>query len=307
MTEQLPLFENLQAEPADRADDGPDAELDSDAGSLDELFRVTPAWRTGPGYAALLDGIARFPSFSPLNGFLIHLQDPDATRVATARTWARRLRRGVKPGARPTTILARAAPVMFVFDIRDTEGPPLPPEAPPPPAVADRRLARAADALLHNCRIQNIALRDADPAQAAPERALRVGPSVRKAHPGLERAARYLVLVEAASGPEERYAALVQELAHIFCGHLGIDSDAWWAEREDLDLERAEVEAASVAFLVCRRRGLTRVAGRFTAGYASDERRIPALSLNAVLQAATHIEAMSRSIWSRPLRRGRYQ
>jgi len=26
-----------------------------------------------------------------------------------------------------------------------------------------------------------------------------------------------------------------------------------------------------------------------------------------VLQAATHIEAMSRSAWTRPLRRGRYQ
>ena len=130
-----------------------------------------------------------------------------------------------------------------MFDVRDTEGAALPPGA-PSAAAADRRGARTADPLAHNCRIQNIALREAGAPPPAPERALRVTPAVKKAFPGLERAARYLVLVEPEPGPEERYAAVVQELAHVFCGHLGIDSDAWWAERNDLDLERVEVEAA---------------------------------------------------------------
>jgi hypothetical protein len=307
MTEQLPLFEDLHAEPADAPEQAPAPEGDLETGSLDELFRLTPAWRSGTDFLALLDGIARFPAFSPLNGFLIHLQDREAVAVATARTWARRHRRRLKPGARPLAILARSAPVMFVFDVRDTEGPSVPPEAPQPPASADRRLVRAADALAHNCRVQNISLREIEPTQTVPERALRVSPAVKKAYAGLEHAARYLVLVEAALGPEERYAAVVRELAHIFCGHLGIDSDAWWAERDDLDLERVEVEAASVAYLVCRRRGLLRAAQGLASGYAAADRRLPVLSLNAVVQAATHIEAMSRSAWTRPLRRGRYQ
>jgi hypothetical protein len=97
----------------------------------------------------------------------------------------------------------------------------------------------------------------------------------------------------------------VHELAHIFCGHLGSDRDAWWAERDDLDLERVEMEAASVAYLVSRRRGLHPVAGRFMAGIAARDRRLQAISLAAVLQATTHIEAMSRSASSRPPRRGR--
>lgn len=303
MTEQLTLFQNL---PPDAADAALEAEADPGTGSLDELFRLTPAWRAGRDYLALLDAIARFPAYSPLNAFLIHLRDPEASWVATAKTWMRRHRRRLKPGARPIPILARAAPVIFVFDVRDTEGAALPAGA-PSAAAADRRGARTTDALAHNCRIQNIALREHGAPHPAPERAMRVTPAVKKAFPGLERAARYLVLVDPELGPEERYAAVVQELAHVFCGHLGIDSDAWWAERNDLDLERVEVEAASVAYLVCRRRGLHRAASRVTAGYAEDDRRLPALSLNAVLQAATHIEAMGRSAWARPLRRGRYQ
>jgi hypothetical protein len=303
MTEQLRLFQDL---PPDAADAAPEAEADAGTGSLDELFRLTPAWRGSRDYLALLDGIARFPAYSPLNGFLIHLQDPEAGWVATAKTWARRHRRRLKPGARPIPILARAAPVMFVFDVRDTEGA-APTAETPSSATADRRVVRAADAVAHNCRVQNIALREPPAPLPAPERAMRVTPAVKKAFPGLERAARYLVLVEPALGPEERYAAVVHELAHVFCGHLGIDSEAWWAERDDLDIERVEVEAASVAYLVCRRRRLHRAATRFTAGFAEGDRRLPALSLNAVLQAATHIEAMSRSAWTRPLRRGRYQ
>ena len=303
MTEQLRLFQELPPPAADAAAE-PDA--DPGTGALDELFRLTPAWRDGRDYLALLDGIARFPAYSPLNGFLIHLQDREATRAATARTWTRRYRRRLKPGARPIPILARAAPVMFVFDVRDTEGAALPAEA-PPPAAAERRIARAAEALAHNCRVQSIALREPGPSHPAPERAMRVTPAIKKAFPGLERAARYLLLVESAPGPEERAAAVVHELAHVFCGHLGIDSDAWWAERDDLDLEQVEVEAASVAYLVCRRRGLQRAAARFAAGLAAGDRRLPVLSLNAVLQAATHIEAMCRSAWTRPLRRGRYQ
>jgi hypothetical protein len=303
MTEQLPLFEDLTPKPAD---DAPEADIDPGVGALDELFRLTPAWRTGRDYLALLDGIARFPAYSPLNGFLIHLRDPEATWVATARGWARRHRRRLKPGAQPIPILSRSAPVLFVFDVRDTEGAALPAEA-PSPAAAERRVARAVEALTHNCRVQNIALREPAGEAAAPERALRVSPAVKKSFPGLERAARYLVLAGPAPAPEERYASVVHGLAHVFCGHLGIDSEAWWAERDDLDLERVEVEAASVACLVCRRRGLHRAAARFASGLGEGDRRLPALSLNAVLQAATHIEAMSRSAWTRALRRGRYQ
>lgn len=297
MTEQLRLFHDPRP-PAPQPDE---AAPDSAAGlaPLDELFRLTPEWHSPPGFLALIEGIARFSDYSPLNAFLIHLQDREARRVATARAWAQRHGRRLRPGARPIPILTRSAPVLFVFDVRDTEGA-APPAETPPPAAADRRLARAIDALARHCREENISLREADAAPA--EQALRVTPAVRKGFPGLERSARYLVLIGPGLAGEERYGALVHALAHVFCGHLGSDRNAWWPERDDLDLESAEVEAAATAALVCGRRGLPRAAERHTAVLRRRDRDLPPIRLSAVLHAASHIEAMSRPGAARPAR-----
>lgn len=297
MTEQLRLFHDPRPPAPDPGEAAPDVE--AGLAPLDEIFRLTPEWHTAPGFLALIEGIARFSAYSPLNGFLIHLQDREARRVATPRAWAQRHRRRLKPNARPIPILARSAPVLFVFDVRDTEGAD-PPAETPPPVADDRRITRAIDALARHCREENIAVRDA---QAAPgDRALRVTPTVRKGFPGLERSARYLVLIEPGLAGEERYAAVVHALAHVFCGHLGSDRDAWWPERDDLDLEIVEVEAAATAGLVCGRRGLPRSAERTTAGLMGRDRALPPIRLSAVLHAAAHIEAMSRPGAARPAR-----
>jgi hypothetical protein len=97
----------------------------------------------------------------------------------------------------------------------------------------------------------------------------------------------------------------VEELAHIFCGHLGIDGDAWWSERKDLDLERIAIEADAVAYLVCRRRGLSATAERFLAECRRQDRHMPVFSLNAVFQAAHHIERMGKTPWRRLRKQGR--
>jgi hypothetical protein len=48
------------------------------------------------------------------------------------------------------------------------------------------------------------------------------------------------------------YAVLCHELAHIYLGHVGADRDGWWPFRMNLSEAVAEIEAESVAYIVCR-------------------------------------------------------
>jgi hypothetical protein len=308
MTEQLSLFQTSDSRLAQSSAEAGLIMAETDASALDELFRLSRRWRHSCGYLGLLEFITRFPAYSPLNCFLIHIQDAEATHVATARMWSQKFQRRIKTGARPIAILAPMSPVRFVFDIRDTEGPALSPEAFKGWAATQRLSAKIYETTLHNCAIQHLAVREAAVSNASAEHTVRVSPATRKKHPELrlEPNTRYLIRIDAGLSTEEKYAALALELGHIFCGHLGIDSEAWWADRKDLEFECIDIEAASAAHLICGRRGLSQAGGRFLAEWREKDRELPFFSLNAVFQAATHIEAMGKTPWSRPRRHGRY-
>jgi hypothetical protein len=308
MTEQLSLFKTPDARTPEGAYAAALNPGEADAGAVDELLRHSRRWRSRCGIMELLEFIARFPAYSPLNGFLIYLQDPAATRVATLGVWARRHQRVLKPGARPIVILAPMSPVLFVFDIRDTAGPPLPANMLPASAPSNRLPPRLLDITLHNCGIQHIAVREATGFGASSERALRLTPALRKKQAELDLGpnTRYLVRLDPGLSMETKYAALALELGRIFCGHLGVDSDAWWLDRQDLDFDRLEIEATAVAHLVCRRKGLMLTARSFLAECSERDQELPPFSLNAVFQAAHHIEAMGRKPWKKSRKQGRY-
>ena len=100
--------------------------------ALDELFCFARQYRLSKAYKGLLEFVARFRSYSPFNAMLgAHLSE-GATFVAPAHRWSRMYGRNIKVNSRPLVILQPMGPVMFVFDVSDTEaGPnakPLPPE-----------------------------------------------------------------------------------------------------------------------------------------------------------------------------------
>jgi hypothetical protein len=103
-------------------------DLPADLPLIDEVLAITGRFQHGRDLGKLLDFIVHFLQYSTFNGFLLYLQNPAATRVATARTWSRKFKRNLSPDARPLLILAPMAPVLFVFDVKDTVGGHLPPE-----------------------------------------------------------------------------------------------------------------------------------------------------------------------------------
>ena len=103
--------------------------------ALDELFTVAHKYNSSGSYLELMNFIGKFRSYSPFNAMLVHTQMPGARFVAPAHRWARQFRRQIKVSAHPLVILQPMGPVLFVFDVTDTE--PLP-GAPALPAWVER-------------------------------------------------------------------------------------------------------------------------------------------------------------------------
>jgi hypothetical protein len=123
---QESLLENLSGI------DTPAADWDRDAATraLDELFQSARKYNSSSAFNELMQFIARFRSYSPFNAMLAHIQMPGARFVAPAHRWLQYYDRRVRPGARPIVLLQPMGPLMFTFDVSDTE--PLPDARPLP-------------------------------------------------------------------------------------------------------------------------------------------------------------------------------
>lgn len=275
---------------------------------LDEMFVAARRFRSSSEYLKLLRFIARFPSYSAFNGLLLFLQNPEITSVATAATWYRRFGRKLAYNARPLAILAPMAPVRFVYDLADTEGGPLTAAQLKPPAAAGRGLEEIYSNTVFNCAHHAIAVRDAAREQSPGPGVIPLAYDSRQRYDAFNLKAndKYLVVLDESQRPNDKYASLGLQLAHIFCGHLSIDEKAWWMDRRGTDRLQAEIEADTVAFLACRRLGLVEPSKNFLLDYRYREREIPQISLSAVFQAFGYLEKMGRSRWKEAKKKGRY-
>ena len=246
----------------------------------------------GSAWRRMLEVAARFHRYSPNNVLLISLQRPDATRVAGYQTW-RQLGRQVRKGETGIAILApvtvrraeaeqesaigeadqpggprvlRGFRVTHVFDISQTDGPPL-------PEVAPELLAGSApfgvwEALLDQIEGAGYTFGYAD---------------IAPANGRTDFSDRSVVLRSDLTGAQA-VKTMAHELAHV----LLHDPDGLPA---GFTRAQAEVEAESVAFVVCAAHGLD--AGGYTvpyvAGWADGDRQL-------VQDATTRVLATARGI-----------
>ena len=307
MTQQMSLFPNGTLETLNLAQNKNFADLEVALNPVDEMFAASTRLRNSRDFMELLDFIARFPNYSAFNGLLLYLQDSSASYVATARTWAKKFSR--RPGlkARPLVILAPMAPIRFVFDIRDTEGPSIPPDFLKSVESAHQLSGKVYMNTQLNCSHHGIAVCEKTLSHDAKDRTDRITPALRRQYKNLniEKDTSYLVHLNMSQSLEEKYSSLAHELGHIFCGHLGIDRYAWWPERENLNISGEEIEAGCVAYLVSRRIGLRACSEKYLSSYAGIDQEIPTFSLNAVLQAVNYVEDMGKHRWKEPRKRRR--
>ena len=308
MSQQLNLFRGSTFDSTEIDANDRQVDLTAELNAIDEMFAASSFYRNSHEFMKLLNFIARFPNYSAFNCFLLYTQNPSISYVATARTWARKFKRRLKINPAPLLILAPMAPLRFLFDIQDTEGDPVSPERFKPFALKKRFSASVYDNTVHNSLIQGIIVRESSLADPSTVATVRMTPSIRKKYKDLhlKKDASYLIILPEAGRLEGKYENLVVELGHIFCGHLGIDKNAWWSERHSLAPAQEEIEAQAAAFLICQRKGLISTAEKYLLNYFKEAHEIPVLSLNALLQAVNYIEAMGKSRWDKPKKQSRY-
>jgi len=305
MTKQMSLFPDSTLKILKPLQNEDIADLESASNPVDEVFAAVTRFRSSRDFMALMRYIARFPNYSAFNGLLLYLQNPSATYVATARTWAQKFSRQPRRDAKPLVILAPMAPILFLFDMPDTEGTPVPSSLLRPREADGLLLEKTYTNTVHNAALHGIAVYETTLANGETDTASRSTPALRKKFQdlNLKKDTSYLILIDKTQNLEDRYASLAYELGHIFCSHLGIDRHAWWPERRDLDIGGEEIEADAVAYLVCRRSGFHAGSGNYLINYSEAHPEIPLFSINAVIQAVGYIEDMGRHRWKGPKKR----
>ena len=92
--------------------------------------------------------------------------------------------------------------------------------------------------------------------------------------------------------PATQFVTIAHELGHLFLGHLGFDPVLKIPERPPMDHSQRELEAESVAYLVCARNGVSSESEKYLATYVKEHTTIANLDVYQVLRAAGQIEAL---------------
>jgi hypothetical protein len=293
-------------------DSGLGAEIDtvdfeSARSALDELFLLARHYRDSRKFLELMRFVAQFRRYSAFNAMLVHIQMPGARHVLPAKRWLKEYRRLPKRDAQPLVMLQPMSPIMFGFDVSQTEGDALP-DGFEDPFRFDGRLEQGAFPMtLDNARRDGVDVQMKSLGST-------LGGYVRNANSvdhvmgfGLvHRPAQSLridgrdvpivseIVLNGNLSDETNYATLTHELGHLYCGHVGTPNARWWPNRRGLGRNVEEFEAESVSYLVCRRADLDTPAAEYLHGYLEANEQVPAISLDVVFKASQRIEAMRK-------------
>ena len=279
--------------------------------ALDELVNLAHQYTASKSYRELIEFISRFRFYSPYNAMLIHIQRPGAKFVAPAHRWIWQYGRTIRPEAHPLVILQPMGPVMFVFDVDDTEpgedARPLPREVEKPFEVRGGKVDNQLERTIENAKrdgvrilLQKKGSQSAGSISKQDEKSL---PSALMFETGKNRdggpiytgiPVRYNLILNSALSPGAIYATMVHELTHLYAGHLGTPNKKWWPDRRGLAEVVKEFEAESVTYLLCGRLGIDNPSAKYLAGYMERIPEVPPVSLECIMKAAGLIEKMGQ-------------
>jgi antirestriction protein ArdC len=92
--------------------------------------------------------------------------------------------------------------------------------------------------------------------------------------------------------PAVRFVTLAHELGHLFLGHLGEDKARKVSARADLWHSQEELEAESVAYLVCKRNGVESKSKTYLATFVEQNTTVKQIDVYRVMRAAGMVEAL---------------
>jgi antirestriction protein ArdC len=241
---------------------------------VQDLAAETDAVRASQMFTSYLDAMARFHDYSANNQILIYFQNPNAQQVAGYTTW-QKLGRQVRKGEKGMAILAPVVVkmdqegvevrrvvnfrVVYVFDVSQTDGEPLPPA---PDWAGTERQSELHARLIVFAESQGIAVSTGNLPHGA--RGASTGGTI--------------ILTRDASTK-----TLIHEIAHELL-HRSF-------ERATLDRQTKEIEAETVAYVVARHFNLAELKSpNYLALWGADAKAIQS-RLARIQQAAGQIIA----------------
>ena len=253
---------------------------------LDQLFSDSRLYTKSKDYKELLDFVVRLRNFAPFNAMLLQVQKPGLSYAASAHDWAARFERIPKKGARPLLILWPFGPVALVYDVMDTEGRDLPEDVsffPAYGAIDDERIAHLMNTV--DKKDIRVALDDAGDRQAGSIR-------VRQRPANPKERTIYTLRMNRNHPPAVQFVTLAHELGHLCLGHLGPDKVLKVPMRTSMDHAQRELEAESVAYLVCARNGVESKSETYLSNYVTEHTTIEHLDFYQVMRAAGQVEQL---------------
>jgi hypothetical protein len=263
-----------------------DFEAEAERSLLDHLLDESKLYKTSQGSWELLQFTSRLRNFAPFNAMLLHLQKPGLTYAASASDWLTRFGRTPKLDARPLLILWPFAPVALVYDVLDTEGRELPQDV-------QSFFARGAITeeqylgFLPKLGKKNVLCDGFDGGDAKAGSIGLHGHTTEKTPKRI-----YRLQINRNHAIATKFVTLVHELAHLFLGHLGKDVELNIPERPRQGYEQIELEAESVAYLVCSRNGVQSQSEKYLSNFVTKTTSVEQLDLYQVMRAAGQIETI---------------
>ena len=253
---------------------------------LDQLLDDSKLYKTSKDYLELLEFIKRMRNFAPFNAMLLQVQKPGIRFAASAYDWEKRFERRPKDKARPLLILWPFGPVALVYDVQDTEGKELPQDV-------EAFFAKGAitveqmPGFISKMEKKRIACAffDGGDNSAGSIRLLGRGPKP-------DYAGSYQMQVNQNHALAVQFTTIAHELAHLFLGHLGPDRALNIPDRPRPSHAQEELEAESVAYLVCARNGVASKSQTYLTNFVQQNTSIDHLDLYQVMRAAGQIETL---------------
>lgn len=267
---------------------------------IDELFVTVQDYASSDKFKELLRFTAHFKKYAPYNAMLIHIQNPGARYVLPARNW-QKYNRVVINDRRPIIILWPFSPIYCVYDVGDTMVMPgrndcFPKElAKPYDGDPDKRVEEwRFHKLVANLKYWGIVyeeMKTAEPYSGKLEIGRNNDPdivfAIEDRCPKTWRPA-YSIRVSTGANISVKFATIVHELGHLFCGHLCNcygEKPTETASR-NISHEAKEFEAETVSWLVCRRLGVDNPSYKYLANYFGESNTIPhEVSIDEILKA----------------------
>lgn len=253
---------------------------------FDQLITDSKLYTKSKDYKDLLDFVARLRNFAPFNAMLLQVQKPGLNYAASARDWRERFGRRPKEGTRPLLILWPFGPVALVYDVMDTEGKELPEDVASFFARGDideLKLKSFEPMLLK----KNIEWRwvDAGDKNAGSVRVIKRASNETES-------TQYRIHINRNHDFTVKFVTLTHELGHLFLGHLGPDKKIHVPERIVREHSQRELEAESVAYIVCERNGVKSKSQTYLSNYMNADTTIDHIDVYQVMRAAGQVEVL---------------